>query len=142
MRALRGYAVAVRYLWQEFKVAGQFSKSWDDVEEAMTAAYRLANISPPAEIADALKTSTPRGSWRQMERVEVEPWFYHEIGRPGDTHSIFATMASLEDENIRRAVEHYGMPKVPSQTKRSRRARKHDTDGSGEPATLPSVPTE
>jgi len=134
MRALRSYSVAARYLWQEFKVAGQFSKSWDDVEEAMTAAYRLAHMSPPAEVADALKTSTPRGSWRQMERVHVEPWFYHEIGRPGDNPSIFSTMASLTDENIRRAVEFYKVTESSERVKRPRRKRKQATDGASGPA--------
>ena len=121
MRALRNYAVAARYLWQEYKTAAQFSKSWDDVEEACSAAYRLANLSPPPEVADALKTSTPRGSWRAMERVDIEPWFYHEIGRPGDVPSIFSTMATLQDENIRRAVEFYATPATPEKSKKPRR---------------------
>lgn len=133
MRALRSYAVAARYYWQEYKVACQFSKTWDAVEDAMSAAYRLANLSPPPEAVDALRESAPRGSWRQMERVEIEPWFYHEIGRPGDVPSIFSTMATLTEDNIRRAVEFYGQTHTDEKTRRPRRKRKN-TDGTSGPA--------
>lgn len=89
----------------------------------MSAAYRLANMAPPPEAGDAGKTANIRGSWRQMERVEVEPWFFHEIGRPGDVPSIFSTLATLEEDNIRRAVQFYALehPSQPNSRKPRRK---------------------
>lgn len=135
MRAIRGYLTVARDLWLEWKVATQFSKPWDDVEEAMSAAYRLANQAPPPEAGDAPKTANARGSWRQMERVEVEPWFYFEIGRPGDVPSVFSTMATLEEDNLKRAIQFYSLTQAASpKSRKPRRKRKQNTDGTSGPA--------
>lgn len=97
---------AARHFWREYKVAAQFSKPWSDVEDAMYAAHRLANKSPPVEAVDALRAPPARGSWRQMERVHIEPWFFHEIGRLGDNPSIWVTQATLTADNARRRKEY------------------------------------
>lgn len=103
MRAAKNNRAAEeRRLWQDYKASAQFAKTWDDVEDALAAAFRLANRAPPAEAADAFKAGTERGSWRQIERVDIEPWFKHEIGDMGDP--LWMTPAELLADNRRRLL--------------------------------------
>jgi hypothetical protein len=98
------YARARRILWEEHKEAGQYRLYWSDVEAAMHARYRLKKRSPPPE-ADKACDETANGNWRHMERVDIEPWFdTKEIGRPGDFPSVWATTASLEEDNRNRRI--------------------------------------
>lgn len=102
--------------WIEFKVAMQYSKSWDDVEEMATLARIRSGFEPPPTTSDAAKGDD--GTWRQashrgissapywMQQVHVPRWFKHDELGIGTSESIHATLATLETKNRRRRAQY------------------------------------
>lgn len=111
----------IREYWIEYKVAAQFSKKWDEVEEMATLARTKRGFASPGHAPDLTKDG--EGAWRQspsnsigsafywMQQVEIPRWFkFDELGI-GTAESIWDTLATLDIKNEKRARRYAAMLK-------------------------------
>jgi hypothetical protein len=111
----------IRDWWVEYKVAAQFSKRWDEIEELATLAHQKRGFQAPGSAPDLTKGID--GTWRQLEtskissapywmqQVEVPRWFkYDELGI-GTAHSIWDTLETLTVDNVKRREKYERMLK-------------------------------
>lgn len=106
--------------WIELKVAAQFSKKWDEVEEMATLARSKRGFVPPDHSPDLAKDGA---GWKQtpsntigsaqywMQQVDVPRWFkFDELGI-GSGESIYDTLATLDVKNEKRRKRYDAMLK-------------------------------
>jgi hypothetical protein len=106
--------------WVEYKVAAQFSKKWDEVEEMAMLARNKRGLESPGSAPDLTKDG---GTWKQspansigsaqywMQQVDVPRWFkFDELGI-GTDESIWNTLATLDVKNEKRLRRYEAMLK-------------------------------
>ena len=104
----------------EYKVAAQFSKKWDEVEEMATLARTKRGFESPGVAHDLTKDGA---IWKQspantigsaqywMQQVDVPRWFkFDELGI-GTGESIYDTLATLDIKNEKRLRRYEAMLK-------------------------------
>lgn len=102
---------AVKFLWDEYRVAAQFAPTWDRAVENVELIRRkeLSGTIPNQDDVNGLAPVYSRGGspahWMQMcglEGESVPRWFRDELGL-GSSVNVFDTTANLEKTNARRA---------------------------------------
>lgn len=104
MRNAGGYARAVRNLWTEYKVAAQFSKTWDEVEDAAAERFVRGGWAPPPEAAEAFTAHRARANFRWMEQVEVPAWFRRQELGNNDGDQVWMSPDQVRQDNFERVV--------------------------------------
>jgi len=104
--------------WIEFKVAAQFSKKWDEVEDMATLARTKRGFASPTAAHDLTKDGA---TWSQspsntigsahywMQQVGVPRWFKFDELAIGTGESIWDTLATLDIKNEKRAKRYAAM---------------------------------
>lgn len=104
--------------WIEFKVAAQFSKRWDEVEEMATLARTKRGFESPGVAHDLTKDGA---AWKQspsntigsafywMQQVDVPRWFKFDELAIGTSESIWNTLATLDEKNEKRRKRYEAM---------------------------------
>jgi hypothetical protein len=92
---------AVQELWLEYKVAGQFDKTWQRVEDFVTLVMQKTGYQPPSmETEPSPEAGAP---WRWMTKVgQVPAWFKRDHLGLGTSVNVFDTAATLESKNAKR----------------------------------------
>lgn len=94
-------------LFEEFKVAAQFAKTWDRAEEnvALIRRKEMSGTLPTQDDLAGLAPTSSRGGspafW--MQQVNPPEWFVRDELGIGSRVNIFDTMANLKRTNARRA---------------------------------------
>ena len=94
-------------LWREFKTSAQFASMWSPVESWLQAqAIQRGTPIPKSNEPEPDRPGAPSGaSYRWMEMVSVEPWFYRELGI-GTVHDYFGQrQAKLRARRLRQIAE-------------------------------------
>lgn len=125
---MRRTAAAVKALWLEFRVAAQFRKDWDRVEDALVRdCVRRGQPLPPEYVQDSEEGRVAQ--W--MQEVDPPRWFVaHELGC-NDADHVWMTPAEIGADNHRRALEEIGRQRVLEQAARP-------TSHAGPPASSPA----
>ena len=100
-------------LFEEFKVAAQFAKTWDRAEEnvALIRRKELSGTLPTQDDLAGLAPTSSRGGspayW--MQQVGTPSWFIRDELGIGSSINVFDTAANLKKTNQRRARSYADM---------------------------------
>lgn len=92
----------VQDLWLEYRVASQFDKSWQRVEDIVALVMQKTGYTPPS--LDSEPSPDVGGPpWRWVSRTGPAPsWFKRDHLGLGTGVNVFDTAATLETSNARR----------------------------------------
>lgn len=94
-------------LFEEFKVAAQFAKTWDRAEEnvALIRRKEMSGTLPTQDDLAGLAPTSSRGGspafW--MQQVTTPAWFVRDELGIGTRTNVFDTAANLKTTNAKRA---------------------------------------
>ena len=129
----------IHELWIEYKVASQFSKTWDEVEEWATLEMQRNGAQAPGPAPDTVQSQD--GVWHQlagdkigsaqywMQQVDVPRWFRNDELATGSSESIFATAKTLAVANAGRRQEYDEMIAKLDKAREIRAGRKRARRG-------------